>query len=466
MIKRVLALLWLVAANVSVAAGTCSNTQPKRTAFYTAPSQDLSNTALGTIIDWCDNSDTLRTVFAPTVPSIHAAYKIKYVTTNAQGVKTVAITTLLQPENVNNNYVVSYQPAYDSADLDCSPSYQLGAHQYPPANNLTEPLQFEQAVIALALQQSYWVNVPDYEGLTASFTSGPTAAYSTLDSLVAVQQASNTLPAGPSSSAYLGLIGYSGGSLATEWASELQAKYAPALSHYIAAIVIGGLPVDISKTLVKANGAQSADSGSQTYLIPNALQGLASAYPAFAQYLYSQSRTTSLSLQQQFNYSMDSCHDADHYTSQDIFSMYLGTTLTAFTNSAPFQSVLATAGIMGRHGAPTHPTYIFQGYQDEVVDQQRTTDLVNQYCGSNFNTGTNGASVARTNISIQYILDTNPYASHAGEALLGLPAALNFLQRQFQSPTPTQLTGCSFMTTQPPGATASLPTPPAAFHNT
>lgn len=53
----------------------------------------------------------------------------------------------------------------------------------------------------------------------------------------------------------MGLIGYSGGSIAFVWAAQLAPSYAPDISGQLVAAATGGIPVDIVNTLNYIDGA-------------------------------------------------------------------------------------------------------------------------------------------------------------------------------------------------------------------
>ncbi|KAB8446268.1 hypothetical protein FH972_025248 [Carpinus fangiana] len=405
-----------------------SSALPRNDSFYDeVDTSELAGLTPGTIIDFRTQSNLLL-AFTPVV--IQSAWTVKYVTTNAQDEKVAAVTTLIAPFGAADK-ILSFQTAYDSANLDCSPSYQLGAGNTPL--NLTEALYLEKAVIALALAKSWYVVILDYEGLTASVTSGLTSGRAVLDSITAAIN-SGSFTSIPMTSQVV-LAGYSGGALATEWAAELENDYAPKLAATIVGIAAGGLPVNVNNTLAFVNGPTAVDNGSSTYLIPNALQGIASAYADFATYL-----RTSLapSKETAFKYSLNSCNDAEFYRNQDIFQTYFkpGISQSSFTSSDSYKYVLNRGGIMGRHGRPIHPTYFFQGAQDEIVSPNATTELVQTFCGHD---------LSRKDISLEYIL--NPDTTHAGEALVGIGGALQFLQDRFDGKP--AFTGCTMRTIEP-----------------
>jgi hypothetical protein len=68
------------------------------------------------------------------------------------------------------------------------------------------------------------------------------------------------------------MVGYSGGSIATEWASELAPSYAPELP--IVGAAEGGIPVDYAHNLSYINGDNDGWAG----VIPAVLVGTARAF--------------------------------------------------------------------------------------------------------------------------------------------------------------------------------------------
>src|SRR6202042_3428735 len=97
------------------------------------------------------------------------------------------------------------------------------------------------------LLAGFIVTVPDYEGTNLDWGAGQESGYGTLDAIRATESY-----LGASSSTKIGMVGYSGGAIATEWAAELAPSYAPAL-HIIGAAA-GGVPVDFAHNLTYING--------------------------------------------------------------------------------------------------------------------------------------------------------------------------------------------------------------------
>jgi hypothetical protein len=124
----------------------------------------------------------------------------------------------------------------------CDPSYTLRG-----GNPGDTDSQAEAAVIALYVTDGYTVTVPDYEGTALDWGAGQESGYGTLDGIRATEHY-----LGVPNSTQAGMLGYSGGSIATEWASELAPKYAPGLN--IIGAASGGVPVDFAQNLTYING--------------------------------------------------------------------------------------------------------------------------------------------------------------------------------------------------------------------
>ena len=96
---------------------------PSQDSFYSTP-HNVSDYKSGQVIH-------VRNVRDP-VPSpgnfttrFKSANQYLYRTTDSLGKPVAAVTTLLVPFQANATQLLSYQFAYDSSDIDCSPSYTL-----------------------------------------------------------------------------------------------------------------------------------------------------------------------------------------------------------------------------------------------------------------------------------------------------------------------------------------------------
>ena len=117
------------------------------------------------------------------------------------------------------------------------------------------------------VQQGFTVVTSDYEGPTDDYGAGHESGYATLDAIRAAEHELK-LPAG---STPVGLVGYSGGSIASEWASELASAYAPEL--HLIGVAEGGIPADYIHTTDYIDG-----SSSWAGAIPAVSLGLMRAY--------------------------------------------------------------------------------------------------------------------------------------------------------------------------------------------
>lgn len=231
--------LTLVASGTAYAQVKPGLSLPSHDPFYTyTGSKPLSQIALGTVLK--KRSITLK-IESLTVP--YAAEQVLYRTDGEQGQPTVTVTTIIKPlVSLLGTKIVAYQTAYDALGSECDPSYTLRG-----GNTGDTDSQAEAAVIALYVTAGYTVTVPDYEGTSLQWAAGQESGYNTLDAIRATE---NYL--GAPSSTQVGMLGYSGGSIATEWASELAATYAPGLN--IIGAASGGVPVDLAQNLTYING--------------------------------------------------------------------------------------------------------------------------------------------------------------------------------------------------------------------
>jgi triacylglycerol lipase len=110
--------------------------------------------------------------------------------------------------------------------------------------------QFEFLLIAAALAEGWAVSVPDHEGSQGIWGAPHEPGYRVLDGVRAALQCERL---GLSPSAPIGLWGYSGGGLATAWAAEVSAGYAPELN--LVGAVLGSPVGDLGSTFRRLNGS-------------------------------------------------------------------------------------------------------------------------------------------------------------------------------------------------------------------
>ena len=215
---------------------------PSKDPFYTyTGSTPLSQIPPGTVLK---QRQITLTIASLTIP--YSSEQVLYRTTGELGQPTVTVTTIIQPLiSVLGTKIVSYQTAYDALGSECDPSYTLQGGN--PGNTTA---QAEAAVIATYVTAGFTVTVPDYEGTSLDWGAGQESGYGTLDGIRATESYLVAPGATP-----VGMLGYSGGAIATEWASELAPRYAPALN--IIGAASGGVPVDFAHNLTYINGDTS-----------------------------------------------------------------------------------------------------------------------------------------------------------------------------------------------------------------
>jgi Secretory lipase len=194
------------------------------------------------------------------------AVQLLYRSTSALNKPTVNVTSVLLPPVKTGTSALSYQSFYDSLNTEDDPSYAISGGVTMGG----EIPQVESVLITPALLAGETVVVPDTEGEEADFAAGPVYGYNTLDSLRA---ALNSPATGLTSASKIGLAGYSGGAIATEWAAQEAPTYAPEINANIVGAAMGGVLVDPAHNLKYVEGSSSWAS-----IIPMALDGLSRAY--------------------------------------------------------------------------------------------------------------------------------------------------------------------------------------------
>lgn len=210
--------------------------------FFDQP-DPMPNVAPGTII----KSRAVR--YAPLgIPMPNQAWQLQYMTTGLHGQRVAAIATVVRPllpALTLNKPLVSFQFAINSAGLKCAPSMQVTG-SYANTNSQLEALNYIPQVLALG-----WTLVfPDHLGPTSSVAVGRIAGPIVLDGIRAAKSFDEL---GLTADSPVGLMGYSGGGVATAWAAGMQPKYAPELD--IKAVAIGGIPANLEATARAFDGS-------------------------------------------------------------------------------------------------------------------------------------------------------------------------------------------------------------------
>ena len=312
------------------------------------------------------------------------------------------VTTIFEPANPDPLKLLSVQEAYDAAFVDCSPSYTFQTGGNASADSL----------IANGLSEGWYVASPDFEGFEAAFTNGVQSGQATLDGIRAALNSQNIT--GISCEATYGIAGYSGGALGSEWATELQPKYAPELK--IVGAALGGLTPNITSVFFTINETPFVG------LAPSGILGLSAQDKDFRNFFEGLLVPANAST---FNKALTQCltDDIVTFANQDIASYFTdGAATLDLPNVINFTQ---TYGDMGLRDTPTVPLYVYKGVKDQISIINDTDALVSKYCGA-------GATIT---------YERNATSDHLSESSSGEPAAFAWLRDRVNGIPPAA--GCS-----------------------
>ncbi len=216
---------------------------PHKDPFYEPP-PGFEHAMPGTVL----RSRHVELGFMGLVRQKFIATQLLYRTSDRNGGAEAAVTTVLVPTERGPENVcplVSYQCAIDAVSSRCFPSYALRRGAFAPG----ALAQLEFFLIAAALAEGWAVSVPDHEGTRGIWGAPYEPGYRILDGLRAATSCERL---GISPDSPIGLWGYSGGGLATAWAAETSADYAPELN--IVGAVLGSPVGDLGNTFKRLNG--------------------------------------------------------------------------------------------------------------------------------------------------------------------------------------------------------------------
>jgi hypothetical protein len=408
----------------STGAPTSSTTGPllpSQDPFYsysgTEPLQDI---APGTVL--ASRSIDLA---AGTTSTPVSAEQLLYRTTGELGQPTVTVTTVIAPlGTASPPRLVAYLSFYDALGDQCDPSYTLQGGDPGSANQ--EQTEAEEAIIGAYVAAGFVLTIPDFEGEDLEWTAGQEAGYGTLDALRATESYLGMAADSP-----VGLTGYSGGSIAADWASELAPTYAPALD--LVGVAEGGIPVDYAHNLAYINGS-SGWSG----ILPATLVALSRAFGVNLEpYLSAYGKKLTAQVQSACIGSFEGAYPG--LTVQQLVKKKYRNVFTV-----PALVTINNDLIMGSTpGNPTGPLFMgvgdADGTGDGIMIVADVEALAHEYCGQG--------------VGVQ--LAVYQGADHEEAAVEFEPAAVTFLEARFAG-VPFE-SGCASI---PAGdSIAPLPTP-------
>lgn len=343
----------LASAAVALAATGAPAKPPTADPFYHW-SGSLQKVAPGTVL-------RRRTVtLIPAVGGVTTATQVLYRTTTQLGQPAVTVTTIIAPpQSSGAPKLVAYQTAYDALGAQCDPSYTLAG-----GNDSSDSA--ETAIMAQFVANGDTVVVSDYEGENLAFGAGQQSGYGTLDGIRATEHALRAPASTP-----VAMIGYSGGSIASEFASELAPAYAPKLR--IVGVAEGGIPVDFAHNLAYTDGSPVWSSTT-----PGIYDGLSRAFHLKLKPLQSP-------------YGRQLSAAVAHQCLGQYLGKYPGLRVKqlfkpafANPNKVPAFATVTNDLIMGRTGTPNEPLLMgvgnADGTGDGVMIASDVAALAHEYC--------------------------------------------------------------------------------------
>lgn len=379
-------------------------TPPSQDSFYNVP-KNVAEYKNGNIISFRDTPVQVRSSLFPM--DVKNSWQFLVRSEDSFGNPNAFVTTVLEPYNSDPSKVWSYQAWEDSNNIDCAPSYAL---LYKSSPN-TIAMQTEIPFIQFGLLKGWFVAIPDYQGPKSAFTVGRQSGQAVLNGIRAVLNSGSIT--GVKKDAQVALYGYSGGSIAAGWASQLQPLYAPELKERIVGAALGGWVTNVTLVAFAADGTISAG------LIPNAVNGIISEYSDY-QHILDQELSRARS--DHFYAALDGCL-VNSLTLYIFHKFFLGR-FPYFRAGADFFRIPEIAEIIRNNtaaytntdGVPEIPVFVFHGEADEIVPISEADRAYENFCEW-------GAP------SIEYAVAEN--TGHVIELFLGTGAAFAWLEKRF-----------------------------------
>lgn len=377
----------LIAAVIALALALVTPTAPAVAAavpdpatdpFFAAPA-DLADLDPGTVI----RSRPVSTYVIPGIPLTSTAFQILVRSNDAKDHPAAVSATVLLPRRGATGHLVAYQPATDSLGAKCEPSY-----------GLQTGIEKEASLIGQVLSRGHTVVVPDHEGPRHAYAAGRMAGHAVLDSVRgAIASPGAHLPGDATE---IGMIGYSGGAIATGWAAQLQPSYAPDLN--VVGVASGGTPADLEAA------GRNLDGGLFSGLFLGAAIGVMREYPELRTLLNAKGLAFERSID-------DACLPE--------LAAHTLTSIKQYSDSPdplaePVAQQVLGANRMGTI-APTAPVLLWHARLDELIPYRLAPALRDQWCAR-------GTKVK---------LVTNRYTEHNLGAVIWLKDVLPWLQDRY-----------------------------------
>ena len=341
-IRRILVQAAALALTV-VAVGGC-----------TAP-QDSAPQAPATIVDrGAPGAGELTSAHRLSLHSYpgNKAWRITYRSTTSTGTADVVSGAVIAPAGARaGTPIIGYAPGTLGLGDQCAQSRNLDLSLNPGPS--------EKELIQRYTALGYAVAITDYQGLGTPggypYDVGRSEGHALLDVLRAATHlpGSNLSPAAP-----VAMVGYSQGGLATGWAAQLAAGYAPEL--HLKGAAVGAPPADLNANVKFLDGADYAG------LVLATAYGQDIAYPELhlKRYLNAKGRTAFAALAHECVAELHekwAHHKLSEYTTEDIFAR------------PDWQARLRQESLGS--GTPTMPVLLYTSKADDIVPYATTAKL-------------------------------------------------------------------------------------------
>lgn len=331
---------------------------PDHDRFYQPP-PGFQHALPGTVL----RSREVELAFLGLIPQPLTATQLLYRTSRRDGSPAVTATTVLTPADRDSATpcpVLSYQCAIDAASRRCFPSYALRRR----ARATGSFAQLEFVLIAAALAEGWAVSIPDHEGPDGLWGAPYEPGYCVLDGVRAAL-GDEQLALGAKTP--VALWGYSGGGLATGWAAEVYADYAPELN--IVGAVLGSPVGDLGHTFRRLNG--TFFSGLPAVMIA----ALAHSYPDLDQVIEDHATDEGLAM----------LRGLESVTTAGAVIRMRNKTLADYIDQ-PLEDILALPAVqhvfedtkLGT-AVPTLPVLMVQSVHDQVISVEHIDHLADVY---------------------------------------------------------------------------------------
>jgi hypothetical protein len=391
-------------------------------AFYELPSADIQNRALGSIYRF--QRFTPSAVLTVNSDGV-IAYRVMYVSTDANGDKRLVTGAILMPVRV-------YAPSRPILGL--AVGSQGMADLCASSRGIATSTNYDLTYMRMALDLGWAVAVTDYQGLGTTvntFPQGVTDEHvqvvgtvlgrNVLDSVRAARQLNTqfnndraayfpwkfAISGNMSLASKVVLWGYSEGGAASAWAGELQPTYAPELK--LVGVAAGGVPADMLRVGRAMDNPSNLQNVSFGALVAASI-GYAQAYEELRDDLAEENLSPT-------GRSLVSSVKGQCLIDQIIegFGGYRARDLTADGRNLlddPLWQARFDENKLG-YGKPPVPVFLYHGVLDEAIEYNQARDLARSYCNQ-------GVRVS-----------WNPYfGDHVTGYLQGMGAALDFLNNR------------------------------------